>query len=1508
MSDESKEEVDLENLIKNQGIVSYNPDCVRKKSNWSKASNLYKLDKDEFSPKTLLKDIPTHSPKLQKLLDKIDELDRKDHKKYGKLFKHFIFSDLKSGTYGAKLLAGALVAKGMKLGYVAKRNKSVKMGNDGEDENDEDENDDDDDTDDGKSVGSVKSDDSSFKRGNSKEKQDGGAKKVKPFGKIELLTEEQLKRTKQNNFYLLSSVTVFDQPISVATKKDILANFNKRPDNVHGDLARIIVMDSGFKEGIDLFDIKYIHIFEPSVVSADQKQVIGRGTRTCGQKGLEFHPTRGWPLYVFIYDLSIPEKLQPTFLDTKSVFDLYLKTMNLDVRLFHFAHDLEKTTILGSVDYDLNKNIHTFSIPSEDGEEGDDGEYVYGGGPKKIYVPKMRIRNLDQPLMIPPAKRLGHEQMRQYIQENFGEYAWDPVKMENLCAPKQEGGSGEVIKYTPTQSFISHYFTPTCPVKGMLLSHSVGTGKCHAKDTPILMYNGSIKKVQDIEVGEFLMGDNSTPRKVLSLATGTDEMFDIIPTKGEKYTVNSEHILCLKYSGRGTITNVSARQPNFPFLASHLDNNRIKIKAKGFKTKEEAEEYLNSFKEEDKIVEIEVKDYLKLPKSLAKELKGYRKGVEFSSFKIEFDPYIIGLWLGDGSCRGPVISNQDARILHYLRDKVREYGLQLVYQSQYDYRISSDCTTKSNAMINALEKYNLINNKHIPRAYKCNDRSVRLSLLAGLIDSDGYYCQRGKTFSITQKNDKLAEDILFLARSLGFAAYLTRVEKSCIYKGEKKTGVYNSISISGQGLHEIPTKVLRKQAEMREQIKDPLTTGVTAKSIGEGTYYGFTLDGNNRYLLGDFTVTHNTCSAIAAATTSFEKQGYTILWVTRTTLKNDIWKNMFDQVCNESIREKIQNHGLHMPKEQDKRMKLLSKSWKIRPMSYKQFSNLVSKQNSYYKDLVKINGETDPLRKTLLIIDEAHKLYGGGDLSSIERPDMKALHQSLMASYEISGGESVKLLLMTATPITQNPMELIQLINLCKPQNEQMPTDFDEFSQEFLNEQGQFTDRGRDRYLDDISGYVSYLNREKDARQFSQPQIEAISSPLIEDMTNVEKFDKRLVRELTKGETTDLKNKITEKQKELKGELGELDANTFNFLKEEVCGDLDGKPLKQCSKVVKSNIKQLMAEARDEVKKIRSDIKELRERIKERSSVQKDAMTNVRENIIEHADEYEKYKESLLYSLKQKCAVKVSGKTALMTYVEEHPSMQGYNRTLQTLNDKIEELHDNLKVDIVKHKSRIDKLKKILKTDLSELERSVINMTLKEEKVVQKSIMKLKKKETAKAEKDIKKSIGDTKKLKKKQIMKIRKTIKATIKDNKKKENQTLKEQKKLRKTMRKEGTMKEEIKHDLLKELVDKYKGKITEDLVNIGVAEEESEMEKEHRKQDKLREQERKKEEKLRIAIEKRKQRDMERDHKNDEKNKHRQTKKLEKEQKRREKQREKEDKKQQKMEQNKTKKSKK
>jgi len=1018
MNDENwhkdKSNESLAELIKEDNIIKFDANCVRKKSNISKTSPVYKFDNPEFEPDILLNDMKTYSPKLLALLDKIEQLDKSDFKKHGKHFKHFIFSDLKSNSAGVKLIASAMISNGYNLGY-----KAEPIADD---------------------------------------------KSKKKFKKIELLSENELSKTK-NNFYLLTSVGLYDQNISVAMKKQILKTFNQRPDNINGELARFIVMDSGFKEGIDLFDIKYIHIFEPSNVASDQKQVIGRGTRTCGQKGLEFHPTRGWPLHVYVYDLSIPEKLQSSMLNSKSAIELYLKAMNIDVRLINFSYDLEKTSVFGSVDYDLNKNIHSFSIPyyeDEDEEDISDFEkYVYGGkGKKKLNIVSREPFEgnivLPNGMMIaqPIQQKMNHQELKKHMREHFSQFTWDNVKLENLCQDKTGGGSGQLIKYTPTQDFIRHYFTPQNPVKGMLLWHSVGTGK--------------------------------------------------------------------------------------------------------------------------------------------------------------------------------------------------------------------------------------------------------------------------------------------------------------------------------------------------------------------------------------------TCSAIAAATSTFEKQGYTILWVTRTTLKSDIWKNMFDQVCNEDIREKIQNSNLAIPEEQQQRMKLISKSWRIRPMSYKQFSNLVSKQNAFYKSLVKINGEIDPLRKTLLIIDEAHKLYGGGDLSSIERPDMNALHQSLMNSYQISGSDSVKLLLMTATPITQNPLELIQLMNLCKPYEEQMPVEFTEFSNKYLNENGEFTDKGREVYLDDIAGHISYLNREKDARQFSQPVIHNIHIPIIENDKNIEKFDKKFVKKYLDSDINDLKQKIHEKTTELEGEANEIDNNSFNKLYKK-CDDFDGKHKKKCEKVVRSHIKQMVKEAKDEVNTIKEYIKELREQMKNKNLLKKTSMSEIDENTEKYAKDYEEFKNSLYYNIKYSCGKTIKSKSKLSEEIKEHPNIIEYDNDIEKLNSRIVELQQNLKNTMENYKNRIKQIRLLLKTDLNPLEKSVVRMTIKNEQKNTRNLIRIKEKETHEAIDTINKSIKKTQKKREKKYKSLRNTIKQIINDEKKEERQAKKAEMKLRKELRKTGEYTEDFKDETIIDLVNKYTEFIDEDLKNLEKNDLEKDELKERKKQEK-------------------------------------------------------------------------
>jgi hypothetical protein len=74
---------------------------------------------------------------------------------------------------------------------------------------------------------------------------------------------------------------------------------------------------------------------------------------------------------------------------------------------------------------------------------------------------------------------------------------------------------------------------------------------CHAIGTPILMFDGHLKNVEDIKVGDVLMGPDNNPRTVTSLCRGVDQMYEIRPIKGNSFIVNSEHVLSLQKTNEG---------------------------------------------------------------------------------------------------------------------------------------------------------------------------------------------------------------------------------------------------------------------------------------------------------------------------------------------------------------------------------------------------------------------------------------------------------------------------------------------------------------------------------------------------------------------------------------------------------------------------------------------------------------------------------------------------------------------------------------------------------------------------------------------------------------------------------------------------------------------------------------------------------------------------------------------------------------------------------------------
>lgn len=384
-------------MEKKEARLSTLAQCIRKTANTVKLTKGLMPDAANFNPAAIKPDM---SAKFTRLVKQIKELDAADEKAHGTKFKHFIFTDIRESAYGAKAVASFLIAAGFdlrmaqKTSYVKRKGEMVKT-----------------------------------KTGQTVYLPGAGA----------------------NGFAILQSLPLWKNPLSVETKKTILKAFNSRPENSYGQILRIIVLDSKFKEGIDLYDVKYVHLLEPSIAASDLKQAVGRATRYCGQKGLPFVARSGWRLNVFIYNTILPPG-EPYLLQDKDQKDvtahsLMLEKSGLDLALLNLTQEITILAIQSAVDYELNYNINNFKI-----------EEALGAAQSRSKSPVFK-----------------HNAEAAAAAAEFEEFRWQKPKVQSGC--ENPVTMGKAASFTKTQDFIRHYLTPERPIKGLLAWHSVGTGK-----------------------------------------------------------------------------------------------------------------------------------------------------------------------------------------------------------------------------------------------------------------------------------------------------------------------------------------------------------------------------------------------------------------------------------------------------------------------------------------------------------------------------------------------------------------------------------------------------------------------------------------------------------------------------------------------------------------------------------------------------------------------------------------------------------------------------------------------------------------------------------------------------------------------------------------------------------------------------------------------------------------------------------------------------------------------
>jgi hypothetical protein len=896
--------------------------CMRKTANFSKIVGYHKFDKSIYDPNKLNLDLTEASPKMMQLLNNIKELDAQDEVNHGRKFKHFIFSDVKEGGYGAKIIASAFQANGYNNIIKAKKGKKQKL-------------------------------------------------------KLYL----DVQNSNYKNFALLCSNTIYDTTFNEKIKREILKTFNERPANINGKNVRLIIFDSGFKEGIDLFDVKYVHIFEPSLTIADLKQTIGRATRTCGQKGLPFQENIGWPLYVYNYYLTVPEIVSSSLYTNKALLnseeepndeevvlfknmekynDATLNYSTYDKAMNSLSEQLYNLAPMLAVDYELTQNMHNVSDLNNEFMNGD---YYLMGGANKYKNPNTKSKF----------------------------FKIDYIKCHGKC------------------------------------------GKKNTNDIPI-----------GIDFMIYVYNKYKHPSNLLS-----------------NNKSNKRQFLC---NYMKNLDNKYCSQLNFEWAKRYTKIPHIIETTKNLQT----------MKNELNALELKVND------------------------DTNVDNIIYPLVLYKGN------------------------------KQKQSYKLIAKSNTNSNTNSN---------------------KSSRK--------------QKPSQFNFVKMRDYIKKTYY----TKEFIWEKIVVENKCLPNANANANATNNIDLN------------------------PTQKFITHYFTPDSPYKGL--------LLWHSVGTGKTCTGVATATTSFERQGYSILWVTRTTLKSDVWKNIFDQICHTIILDEIKK-GLIIPENINERKKLLSKSW-LEPMSYKQFSNLLAGKNKIYDILRDRNGTTDILKKTLIIIDEAHKLYGG-DLKASERPNMEIMENLITNSYKVSGNNSCKLLIMTATPFTNSPLELFSLINLfIEYESDKITTNKEEFKKQYMTSDNILSTNGVKLLANKLTGLISYLNREKDPTQFAQPIM--INVPIL--MTHIETDELRdavylnttvnnLGREVEE-QIEALKIKIKNMKTEYKAKKTSLSESKASYSKEEF------KTLNDDLKVLLNKIKDLEEELNnykdtkyDSAKKI----KELKEKVK----------------------------------------------------------------------------------------------------------------------------------------------------------------------------------------------------------------------------------------------------------------------------------------------------------------------
>ena len=384
-------------------------------------------------------------------------------------------------------------------------------------------------------------------------------------------------------------------------------------------------------------------------------------------------------------------------------------------------------------------------------------------------------------------------------------------------------------------------------------------GKCFGIDTPLLMYDGSVRRVQNIKPADLLMGDDGTPRVVQaeSLVVGRAPLYEIAATDGscDPVIVNAEHILVLTIEQPHIIRQTLSADGHVRYEtrcihAADGDSNTcaFRLQTQSFISRAAAANHIDSLL--PLTFEMSLTEFVSLSTSVDRTDRFiFRRAKLFAVNAVEF--------AADRNSQSIIARRICKQFAYKMSDKLIEEVAWAIGLCIGNSVAAKSNTRQSKAVTDRLRAVTLRDEHPITAAViaslskrVCDIRSdtlnVRRCIVAGILDAHNAQSHNAN-IKIEVRRSELTDDAVFIFRSIGVR--VRRMRHHVVLCGTQTCNIQQRRAAPDcMNLHNEPPSKCSSIAPFSFSIR----------SAGVDAYYGFTVDGNGRFLLGDLTVTHNT--------------------------------------------------------------------------------------------------------------------------------------------------------------------------------------------------------------------------------------------------------------------------------------------------------------------------------------------------------------------------------------------------------------------------------------------------------------------------------------------------------------------------------------------------------------------------------------------------------------------------------------------------------------------------